>query len=307
MGLLQKASEHKLQSPDIRRDKFPEVKERLLKVNSTIDLYPYIFKEFIRLFSIEKGALLIREGDIFTLSSIIGFDETTKQRLRLSYDEFNAFENEGNIGILQKYFSIREFVTTNDIYIIPFSNSKEISALLLITEFNTEIKPDIEEIKSYSAQLEELIESNPLHKLKGTEDQSSNIKHDVTSYLQKVKNSENRVIFIRMNINNMIKSFKKMDILSTEGSIKSSVLKILTSFSKNRGKVFPLYNNDILLTLIDRKESINVMMIQQQINAAFKTIFSTKLDSVDLNFETLIWKNNSLDTILDHFLQYADN
>ncbi len=307
MGLLQKATEQNLNSPKLRQDKFVGVKERLLKVKDTIEFYPSIFKELVDLFSIEKGALLVKEGNIFSLSSIIGYDETTKHRLRMSSDEYFKFDNTGDIDILQKYFSIREFVTTKNIYIMPFINNNVIQSLLLITEFKTELPPDLEEVKSYTKKLEDLFGENPLHRLKDADTQNSDIKEGITSYLQKVKNSDNRVIFLKLNLNSLLAKFKESDSLSTTSSIKNSALKMLTSFSKNRGKVFQLYNNDMLLTLLDRQNTTNIMIIQQQINAAFKTIFSNKLGSVDLCFESLIWKNNSLETILDHFIQDVDS
>lgn len=307
MGLLQKATEQNLNSPKLRQDNFVGVKERLLKVKDKIELYPSVFKELVDLFSIEKGALLVKEGNIFSLSSIVGYDETTKHRLRISSDEYDRFDKTGEIDILQKYFSIREFVTTKKIYIMPFINNNIIQSLLLITEFKTELPPDIKEVKKYTKELENLFGENPLHRLKDVDTQNSDIKEGITNYLQKVKNSDNRVIFLKLNLNSLLAKFKESDSLSTTSSIKNSALKMLTSFSKNRGKVFQLYNNDMLLTLLDRQNTTNIMIIQQQINAAFKTIFSNKLDSVDLSFESLIWKNNSLDTILDHFIQDADS
>lgn len=307
MGLLQKATEQNLNSPQIRKDKFVGIQERLLRVKDTIEFYPAIFEELVSLFSIEKGALLIKEGNIFSLSSIVGYDETTKYRLRLSNEEYKEFEDTGDIEILQKYFSIREFVTTKNIYIIPFINNNIIQGLLLITEYKTELPPELEEVKKYAKQLEQLFGGNPLSRFKDVESQNSDIKEGITSYLQKVKNSENRVIFIKLNLNNLLDKFKESDSLSTTSSIKNSALKMLTSFSKNRGKVFQLYNNDMLLTLLDKQNTTNIMIIQQQINAAFKTIFSNKLGSVDLNFESLIWKSNSLETILDHFIQDANS
>ncbi|MGL1892556.1 MAG: hypothetical protein OCD02_13080 [Spirochaetaceae bacterium] len=303
MGLLQKATDQNTNSPEIRRNSFQVIKKNLSELKNTIEFYPAVFKELVTLFSIEKGALLVKENGMFTLSSIIGLDFTTKNRLRMSEIEYEKFVANSDKKILQKYFSIREFVTIKDTIIVPFSNTGTTDALLLITEFKTEKYPTIDEMKSYIGELSEFLGANPFHRLQNIDDQSNNIKESITSYVQKIKNSQNRIIFLKLNLSNLLKTFKETDSLSTSSSIKNSAVKILTSFSKNRGRVFQLYNNDILLTLLDKKETTNIIVVQQQIGAAFKSIFSNKLDSVDLNYESLIWKNNSLDTILDHFIQ----
>ncbi|QEN04269.1 hypothetical protein EW093_05995 [Thiospirochaeta perfilievii] len=303
MGLLQKASEHNLNSPQQREINFLQLKEGLTNIKKTIDFYPNLFKSLTKLLSIEKGALLIKEGDIFSLSSIIGFDETTKNRLRISTIEFDNYMESGNIDIFQKYLSIREFVTTKQVLLYPLFNKENPKALLLITEFKIEKAPERNEIQFYLSEIAKISQDNPIDRMQGTVLHSNNVKSSVRSYLQTVKNSENRVIFIKLNLSNLLLKFKEDDSLSTESSITNGALKMLTSFTKNRGRVFQLYNNDILLTLLDKKNSINIMVVQQQIDAAFKTVYSNRLSSVNFNYESLIWNNNSLDTILDHFIQ----
>lgn len=303
MGLLQKASEHNLNSPQQREVNFLQLKEGLTNITKTIDFYPNLFKSLTKLLSIEKGALLIKEGEIFSLSSIIGFDETTKNRLRVSSIEFDNYMESGNIDIFQKYLSIREFVTTKQVLLYPLFNKKNPKALLLITEFKIEKAPDGKEIEFYLSEIGKISQDNPIHRMQGTVLHSNNVKSSIRSYLQTVKNSENRVIFIKLNLSNLLLKFKEDNSLSTESSITNGALKMLTSFTKNRGRVFQLYNNDILLTLLDKKNSINIMVVQQQIDAAFKTVYSNRLNSVNFNYESLIWNNNSLDTILDHFIQ----
>lgn len=307
MGLLQKATEQTSNTPLIRGNKFPEIKDKLFKIKNRIEFYPVLFQELVSLFTIEKGALLIRDGEIFTLSAIVGYDETTKNRLRINLDEYNSFNETKNKEIFKVYFSIREFVTIGKIQLIPFTNNDKIEGLLLITEYATQKSPLTSEIIEYTKQLELFFGENPLNRLKDVETQSSDIKASITTYLQKVKNADNRVVIIKLNLNNLINALVDGNTLSTSSSIKNSAIKILSSFSKNRGRVFQIYNNDILLTLLDKNGSTNVMVVQQQINSAFKSIFSNKLSGIDLNFESLIWKNNSLDTILNHFIQDAIN
>lgn len=307
MGLLQKAKEQTSNTPSIREVKFPEIKDKLVEIKNRIEFYPVLFRELVNLFAIEKGALLIRDGEIFTLSAIVGYDETTKNRLRLSVEEYNSFVEKGDNEILKVYFSIREFVTIRKIQIIPFTNNNRVEGLLLISEYTTQKSPLTTEIQQYTEQLEIFFGENPLSKLKDVETQSSDIKESITTYLQKMKNENNRIFIIKLNLNNLINALVDGNTLSTSSSIKTSAIKLLSSFSKNRGRVFQIYNNDILLTLLDKNESTNIMVVQQQINSAFKSIFSNKLNGIDLSFESLIWKNNSLETILDHFIQNAPN
>lgn len=303
MGLLQKAAEQTSHSPETRKSNFPEIKKRLLQIKHRIEFYPTLFKELVDLFAIEKGALLIREGEIFTLSAIIGFDETTKNRLRMNIDEYILFSTTGKNEILQKYFSIREFVTIEQIQLVPFTNKNNIEGILLVTDYKTQKIPLLEEINMYAQQLEQFFNDNPLLRLKNAEVQSSNIKESITSYLQKIKNADNRVILLKLNLNDLISKIRENDSFSTSSNISNSAIRILSSFSKNRGRVFSIYNNEILITLLDKSGSMNIMVIQQQISSAFKSIFSNTLNGIDLNFESLIWKNNSLETILDHFIQ----
>lgn len=307
MGLLQKATEHTEHTPSIRENRFPEIKEKLVKIKNRIEFYPVLFKELAELLAIEKGSLLIRDGEMFTLSAIVGYDETTKNRLRMSVNEYEEYVEKDDNRVIQKYFSIREFVTINQIHIVPFTNNGRVEGLLLVTEYKTQRTPKASEIREYTKELETLFGENPLQKLKNIETQSSDIKESITVYLQKIKNSENRVIILKLSLDNLIKALIDGNDFSTRSSIKNSAVKILSSFAKNRGRVFQLYNNDILITLLDKNGSTNVTVVQQQINSAFKSIFSNKLSGVDHNFESLIWKNNSLDTILDHFIQDAVN
>ena len=52
-------------------------------------------------------------------------------------------------------------------------------------------------------------------------------------------------------MNNLIKQIKEMDNFAVNSNIINSAIKMLTSFTKDRGRVYQLYNNDILITLID--------------------------------------------------------
>ncbi len=303
MGLLQKAKEQNLYTPETRNVQIDSILERLNGVKNKIEFYPIVFKELVNLLNIEKGAFLIQESDIFTLSSIIGYDITTLNRLRISYEEFQEFQKTKELEIIRKYFSIREFVTMNKVNIYPFHSNNDVKALLLISEYKTENQPSESEIISYISQIEHLINENPLNKLKSIKIHGNDIKESITNHLQKIKNSTNRVVFIKISMNNLIKQIKEMDNFAVNSNIINSAIKMLTSFTKDRGRVYQLYNNDILITLIDSNDSVNIMIVQQQISNAFKTIFSANLTLLDLNFETLIWKNNSLETILDHFIQ----
>ncbi|OQY37476.1 MAG: hypothetical protein B6229_08405 [Spirochaetaceae bacterium 4572_7] len=305
MGLLQKAKEQTASSPEIRRDIYPKIRERLSLVQNKIEFYPILFRELIPLFSIEKGALLIRDGDNYMPSSIIGYDETTGNRLRITHKEFNTFNNDKKLENIQKYFSIREFVTISDITIIPFENKNEVKGLILISEFSSENHPTTKELFSYVKKIEDLWEENPFEKLKQMDAPSRDIKESISSFVQRIKNSKNRIIFLKLNLSDLLEKLRKDNSLLTNSSIKNSAIKILSSFVQKRGKVFQLVNNDILITLLDNQGTISITVIQQQINAAFKSIFSNKLNSVDLNYESLIWKDNSIDTILDHFIPDA--
>ena len=187
MGLLQKASQQNINTPTEWEEKYPALEERLHKVENTIEFYPSLFKELKTFFKIEKGALLIREGEIFTLSSLTGYDETTKNRLRLTVEEFSDYSETRDIIIFQKYFSIREFVTTKEIFLFPFKSNDITVGLLLITEFITDKTPDLNELSEYIAKLSVLFRENPLYKLKRDETQYKDIKESITSYLQKVK------------------------------------------------------------------------------------------------------------------------
>lgn len=307
MGLLQKATEQSSNTPIIRENKFPEIENKLKKIKDQIEFYPTLFQELVNLFSIEKGALLIRDGEVFTLSSVIGYDETTKNRLRLSVTELNTYKNSNDIYQLEHYFSIREFVMIKDLQLLKFINNEKVEGILLITEHSTQSKPLLTEMINYTKKLEKFFGDNPLNKLKTVEIQNIDIKQSVMSYLQEIKTTDNRIIIIKLNLDNLISELIDKNTLSTSSSIKTSAIKILSSFAKNRGRVFQIYNNNILLTLLDANCTTNIVVVQQQISAAFKSIFSNKLQSVDLGFESLIWKNNSLDIILDHFIQDAVN
>lgn len=302
MGLLQKANEKNIHTPEVRKKKFPAIKERLHKIKNTINFHPTLFKELADLFSIEKGALLVRDGDKFSLTSIIGYDETTNNRLRLTQDEYNNYINDRDISTLERYFSIREFKTVNRLILIPFKNGIKTEGLLLISEFKTVAEPSEEELKSYIKELEELWKENPLIRLKEASSQSSNIKDSITSFVQKIKNRDNRVIFLKISLNQFIQSLIKDDPHTTLSSVKNSMLKVLTSFVQKRGKVFQLSNNEVIIVILDKKCSINVAVMQQQITGTFATVFSRKTASINLNYETLTWKDNSLDTILNHFI-----
>lgn len=307
MGLLQKAHDHSSNSPQIRREKFPVIKARLLKINNTINFHPALFKELVTLFSIEKGALLLRDGDNFTLSSIVGYDETTSHRLRFTKKEYKEYLQNSDISKFQRYFSIREFKTLNNVLLIPFRSNNVVEGLLLISEFSTEKHPEYEELTSYAQELETLWTANPLNRLQNTDTQSSDIKESITSFVQRIKNSSNRVIFLKMNLKDLVLKIKETDSLSTDTSIRNNAMKVLTSFTNKRGRVFQLSGNQIMVILLDKQCSINATVIQQQITSAFNSIFSRSIESLDLSFENLIWKDNSLDTILDHFIPDGSN
>lgn len=302
MGLLQKAAEQSIHNPQKRESLFPQIESRLSEVKHTVEFYPALFKELVNLFKIEKGALLLREGDIFTLSSIIGYDITTGNRLRLENKEYKDFKTSNNLEIFEQYFSIREFVTLEQISLYPFISNNKIEGLLLISEFQTERSPDKEEIEGYVKILATLFGDNPLKKLQKVDSQNSDTKVTIKNTLQRVKHADNRVIFIKLNVNDLVERIRSGDNLSTSSSIINTALKILNSFTRNRGNVYLLKGNEIIVTITDENNSVNVMIIQQQINAAFRSIFSNKLSSIDLCFESLIWKNNSLDNILDNLI-----
>lgn len=307
MGLLQKAAEQHTHNPQKRGLEFPEIERRLSGVKHTMEFYPTLFKELVNLLKIEKGALLLREGDIFTLSSIVGYDITTGNRLRLEYSDYQKFQKTEDLKVVQKYVSIREFVTLNNLDIYPFINGERVEGLLLITEFQTETRPNQNEIKGYLEILSTLFGANPLKRLKQVDTQANDTKKSIKQALQKIKNIDNRVIFIKINVNDLVDKIRTDDNLSTSSSIINTALKILNSFTRSRGSVYLLKGNEILVTILDDSMSINMMIIQQQINAAFRSIFSNKLSSVDLCFESLIWKNNSLDTILDNLITDEDS
>ena len=123
MGLLQKATESESNTPESRKMLINNVYKRLSLAENRIEFYPTLFQEFVNLFSIEKGALLLKEGEMYTLASIIGFDETTKNRLRFTANEYNQYKADDNINIFKPYFSIREFITLKYIKLYPFYRS----------------------------------------------------------------------------------------------------------------------------------------------------------------------------------------
>lgn len=307
MGLLQKAAEQSTYNPKNRESLFPGIEKRLSDVKHTVEFYPALFKELVNLFKIEKGALLLREGDIFTLSSIVGYDITTGNRLRLEESEYKTFTTTKNLTLLEKYFSIREFIILSNLYIFPFISGKKVEGLLLISEYQTETNPAEEEIESYVKILARLFGDNPLKKLQKVDSQNSDTKATIKHALQRVKHADNRIIFIKLNVSDLVEKIRSGDNLSTSSSIINTALKILNSFTRNRGSVYLLKGNEIVVTITDETNSVNIMIIQQQINAAFRSIFSNKLSSVDLCFESLIWKNNSLDSILDNLITDEDS
>lgn len=302
MGLLQKANEQNSNTPQIRQEKFPEIKEKLHRIRKTINFHPTLFKELIELFSINKGALLVRDGINFTLSSITGYDETTKNRLRLTIDEYSEYQKNNDLTLLQRYFSIREFKTINKVTILPIYNDSKIDGLLLISDFKTESSPLEEELQGYIKELEELWRENPIIRLKEVENQGGDTQLSIKSFVQSIKSAENRVIFLKLDLNIILKKLISKNPNTTLSSMKNTLIKILTSFIKKRGRVFQLSNNQILLALLDRQKNINVTVIQQQITSTFISVFSKEIDSVNLNFENLIWEENSLNTILNHFI-----
>lgn len=307
MGLLQKANEHSRNTPQARQEKFNNIKLRLNDVKKTINFHPALFKELVNLFNIEKGALLAKDGNKFSLTSIIGYDETTKHRLRLTLEDYDIYLSSKNKDSLQKYFSIREFKTIDSIIILPFNNNNNIDGLLLITEFSTQTTPSENELQKYVTGLEELWQENPLFRLKQVDTAQTNYRSSIQSFVQRIKNADNRVIFLKLNLEKLLGKLTADDSLSTTSSMKNSIIKVLTSFVNKRGKVFQLKDNKALLVLLDKNSNINVTVMQHQISTTIESVFSVKIDSVNLNYENLTWENNSLDTILDHFLPDENN
>lgn len=303
MGLLQKAKDQTANSSQNREKKFGFILEKLEAYVSKIEFYPMLFKELINLFGIEKGALLIKEDNKYILNSIIGYDETTKNRLRLDEEELENFLVKQDIKSLEKYFSIRETVTLEKIDILTFKNGDEAVGLLLISRYRTLSTPSTTEMQHYCTKLEHLWKVNPLNKFKKVSNPTLEIKDNIISYSHSVKNSQNRLIFIKFSINEVLEKLTAKDSLITQSSIVSNINKMLKSFINKRGEVFQLNNYEILLAILDKNQFVNASVIQQQIMSAFKTVFSNSLENIDLNFETLIWKDKPLDNIIDHLTE----
>lgn len=303
MGLLQKAKEQTSNSAQTREIKFNSVINNLKQYVNRIEFYPNLFRELIGLFGIEKGALLIKEDNKFILNSIIGYDETTKNRLRLDEEELEKYLTSKNPKSLEKYFSIRETITLDRIDILTFKNSDKTMGILLISQYRTMSIPSTQELQYYCSKLENLWKENPLNRLQKGNELTLEIKDSIISYAHSVKNSENRIIFIKFNIEGIITALTSSDSLTTSSSIRSNINKMLKSFINKRGEVFQLNSNEILLAILDKNQFVNASVIQSQIMSAFKTVFSNSLSNIDLNFETLIWKDKALDNIIEHLTE----
>lgn len=303
MGLLQKAKEKKSYSIESREEKFQALYRKLDKYKSHIEFYPLMFRELVKLFSIDKGALLLKEGNRYNLTSITGYDETTKNRLRLTEDELNSFFEDKNLSKIKKYFSIRESVTLEDIDILTINRGSTIVGVILISQYKLLTPPNSVELQKYCDKLENLLIDNPLQKLKDSSELSLEVRERIVSYSQRVKNADNRIIFIKMNTVNIVNRLTREDSMTTASSISSNINKLLNSFIGERGKVFQVNSKDIVLAILDKSQNINISIIQQQILSALKSVFSRDLGNVDLGFESLIWKDKALDLILEHLIE----
>lgn len=303
MGLLQKAKERTTNSAKSREELFPGILNRLENYKNKIEFYPTLFRELVSFFSIEKGALLINEEDKYNLSSIIGYDETTKNRLRLNKDELETYLSNNDLKIIKKYFSIRETVTLDEVNILTFKNKERILGVLLVSQYKTLLSPDIYQLQNFCSRLEHLWCENPLNKLTKSGELNLELKESIISYAHSIKNANNRIIFLKLSIIDIIDKLTSSDSLITSTNIRININKVLKSFIGNRGEVFQINNKEILLAILDKKQIVNISIIQQQILSAFKTIFSSSLDNIDLSFETLIWKDKSLENIIDHLIE----
>lgn len=303
MGLLQKAKEKKSYSIESREEKFESLYRKLDNYKNHIEFYPLMFRELVKLFAIDKGALLLKEGNRYNLTSLTGYDETTKNRLRLEESELNSFLDDRDLSKLKKYFSIRESVTLEKVDILTIKRERNIVGIILISQYKLLTQPNISELQSCCDQLEDLLIENPLQKLKSSSELSLEVKDRIVSYSQRVKNADNRIIFIKMNTIDIINKLTLEDKMTTSSSINSNINKLLNSFIGERGKVFQINSKDIILAILDKSNNINISIIQQQILSALKSVFSKDLGSVNLGFESLIWKDKALDLILEHLIE----
>lgn len=301
MGLLQKANEKKSYSTENIEENFLSLYNKLERQKNHLEFYPLMFRELVKMFSIEKGALLLKEGTKFNLTSLTGYDETTKNRLRLDEQELKNYLSSGEIQIVKKYFSIREAVTLEHLDILTLKRDREIMGILLISQFKLITPPNIQELQGYCNRIEKLIGDNPLQRLKRSSEVTLEVKDKIVSYSQSVKNADNRIVFIKLNTTNILD--KLDDSMTTASSIGANINKLLNSFIGNRGRVFQINNKEIILAILDINNNINISIIQQQILSALKSIFSKDLGNVDLGFETLIWKDKALDLILEHLVE----
>jgi hypothetical protein len=301
MGLLQKANEKNDYSIENREEDFKSLYKRLDEYKNHIEFYPMMFRELVNLFSIEKGSLLIKEGTKYNLTSLIGYDETTKNRLRFQEDELERLLKTKEVKDIKKYFSIREAVTLDSIDTLTLRKGDDIVGVILVSQFKLLNPPDIAELQGYCNRLEDLISDNPLQRLREGSELTLEVKEKIVAYSQSVKNADNRILFIKMNTSDIIE--KLNDSMTTPSSIGSNINKLLNSFIGDRGRVYQINSREIILAILDKNNNINISIIQQQILSALKSIFSRDLGSVDMGFETLIWKDKALDIIIEHLIE----
>lgn len=317
MGLLSRAIEKEKTASFDFSDELSRLYCSVLEMRESMDFPEFLFSRTVPFFQIQKGALLLKSpGDEYRLAAIQGYDHTTASRLRLSLSQLKSLRELNRdtyyithgMETIEQNFSIREYTGMEHLTLLPLEYKGSVKALLLISSYASSHGPDEEQLKLFGEKISPLFESSRENLLKESiHSGETDLSAQIRGYCQKIKTPQNRIIFMKISFESLIQELCNSRDYITAERIRTNGLKLLTSFFGDKGKAFALIKNKALLVIRDDKNSVNINIVQHQIQAAFKTLYKNLTSPVNYNFETLIWHKNSLTPLLTTLLDHEIN
>lgn len=259
----------------------------------------------------EKGSLLLFdfERDVFFPWASYGLDQTTLHRLRLTMEDIHELFSEGidspvlfstDIpGTLKPYFSLREFLHMNNVYMYPFTNDNKPVGILLVCnlpdddncvhtvyEFMNKTAPHVESLlfDNRETMLERL---SSMYK-----EPHRDLDTEMNEFISVLKENKEHAMFILGSFGEVIDRIAKTAGSADRYSIKSDILKITESLAGLHGRAVEARGDAILIML--RGNSLpDPELLFAQINFGITRLFTGLPDDLRIPLKTKMYPQDN--------------
>lgn len=244
------------------------------------------FSEYSRACGVEKGALLLYDSDrdLYAPWTIVGFDMTTKRKLRLPvtlvadhFTPLTTFRGSGERArFLEEHFSVREFDSLEEVLIVPFHHREEIIGILLIGKSRVScddqvdfLLGELDSISDFMFESRELFYTKP----EGSMYYSDQALEETKSLIEKTRKEGNKLIIIRLEISPIVDHLDTMLEGADPYRLRKDVLSLISSMIGGSGKV--IYSTETYcILLLESRSLTRGRLLLHQIYTSLNTHFS---------------------------------